>query len=92
MVPPDTVVACKVFLLYYPLKQGLKRTSDTKQSAKLGVFTLLFIKARIETRIHLTHYHILHQFLLYYPLKQGLKHVSPEIVVPLIMRFYSTIH
>ena len=37
------------FLLYYPLKQGLKLFNDLPSNAFNYVFTLLSIKTRIET-------------------------------------------
>jgi len=37
------------FLLYYPLKQGLKHKMGTGISTYRRVFTLLSIKTRIET-------------------------------------------
>jgi len=40
-----------MFLLYYPLKQGLKHTMASALSNAANVFTLLSIKTRIETLI-----------------------------------------
>ena len=42
-------VSSSMFLLYYPLKQGLKLNIDIQFCAQNGVFTLLSIKTRIET-------------------------------------------
>jgi len=69
-----------MFLLYYPLKQGLKLAiSRVLVMKRHSVFTLLSIKTRIETspqgltsKSRLT-------FLLYYPLKQGLKLLNFQI-------------
>ena len=65
-----------MFLLYYPLKQGLKQKKRASTPPDAGlVFTLLSIKTRIETaQRHVTE-KVTGKFLLYYPLKQGLKHV-----------------
>jgi len=38
------------FLSYYPLKQGLKLAPPTRTNEYVGIFILLSIKTRIETR------------------------------------------
>ena len=63
-----------MFLLYYPLKQGLKLFLFEYGLTDLSVFTLLSIKTRIETNIRVSLGKCSSMFLLYYPLKQGLKH------------------
>ncbi len=40
------------FLLYYPLKQGLKPWAGWAFPGAIDVFTLLSIKTRIETEIY----------------------------------------
>ncbi len=64
---------CNEFLLYYPLKQGLKPIIHPTFIEIQLVFTLLSIKTRIETIIILYQNNSFLLFLLYYPLKQGLK-------------------
>jgi len=72
-LPTSTVSAS--FLLYYPLKQGLKQGIVTDTINWIGfVFTLLSIKTRIETNTIGLLEHSIEGFLSYYPLKQGLKH------------------
>ena len=63
-----------MFLLYYPLKQGLKHLIWSSIACPEEVFTLLSIKTRIETYFPLEMGALSLRFLLYYPLKQGLKH------------------
>ncbi len=62
-----------MFLLYYPLKQGLKLRAGAWKVSACFVFTLLSIKTRIETHCIESSDNIVALFLLYYPLKQGLK-------------------
>ena len=62
-----------MFLLYYPLKQGLKQKMNPILEEIEKVFTLLSIKTRIETVTIGSRCSRRSKFLLYYPLKQGLK-------------------
>ncbi len=62
-----------MFLLYYPLKQGLKLRQVETTLRSTGVFTLLSIKTRIDTAIASGDSECGWQFISYYPLKQGLK-------------------
>ena len=67
-------IASVAFLLYYPLKQGLKPPMAIWQLLSAQrVFTLLSIKTRIETLLIRSTDTTGSVFLLYYPLKQGLK-------------------
>jgi len=70
------------FLLYYPLKQGLKQFETIETIPDEIVFTLLSIKTRIETHYNLDGRIFPFRFLLYYPLKQGLKHSRQAPIVP----------
>jgi len=64
------------FLLYYPLKQGLKQSYESDHATANFVFTLLSIKTRIETSIVGSVMADIKEFISYYPLKQGLKHLE----------------
>ena len=63
----------RLFISYYPLKQGLKLELEPSPIPREDIYILLSIKTRIETLRRLASRFVLLLFISYYPLKQGLK-------------------
>ena len=83
----------EVFLLYYPLKQGLKRIDCFLLLHFLQWFLLYYpLKQGLKPRENRVCSPCNPWFLLYYPLKQGLKLKIEGKSFTMFYGFYSTIH
>jgi len=81
------------FLLYYPLKQGLKLVSKAKVVFPKSMFLLYYpLKQGLKQLNHLVTLPLVIVFLLYYPLKQGLKRSRDFQPNAPDEDFYPTIH
>ncbi len=82
-----------MFLLYYPLKQGLKQKYSYPSITKHHQFLLYYpLKQGLKHNSIQSPRIITFVFLLYYPLKQGLKLGDNYQDSSWLSSFYSTIH
>ena len=81
------------FLLYYPLKQGLKHCIFSIFRGNIIKFLLYYpLKQGLKHNTPARQGGGIFVFLLYYPLKQGLKHEESVNLISSDGCFYSTIH